>query len=53
MTIAGISDIFSITTQTNPPVQGFSWNNDNFINDSFWRSFPTDTQIKEAIFGNT
>ena len=29
-----------------------SWNNDNFINDSFWRSSPTDTQIKEAIFGS-
>jgi hypothetical protein len=28
------------------------WNNDNFINDSFWRNSPTNTQIKEAIFGN-
>ena len=27
-------------------------NNDNFINDSFWRTSPTNTQIKEALFGN-
>ena len=53
MTIAGISDIFSITTQNPPPAPWFSWNNDNFINDSFWRANPTDTQIKEAIFGNS
>jgi hypothetical protein len=30
-----------------------TWNNNNFINDSFWRTIPTNTQIKEAIFGNT
>jgi len=29
-----------------------TWNNNNFINDSFWRTSPTATQIKEAIFGN-
>ncbi|MFZ2151185.1 MAG: right-handed parallel beta-helix repeat-containing protein, partial [Candidatus Absconditicoccaceae bacterium] len=28
------------------------WNNNNFINDSFWRNNPSDIVIKEAIFGN-
>jgi hypothetical protein len=30
-----------------------SWDNNNFVNDSFWKSNPTNTQIKEALFGNT
>lgn len=49
--VASIFLFFSFLIVSNTLADG-TWNNNNFINDSFWRTSPTNTQIKEAIFGN-